>query len=127
MPTRVTTAFAFALSFVLVACGGDADVELDPDTAETVDQIEDSITQLGEEIEASELQADLESAWDSVDEELSQTVDSIRAGEAIDTDAIEQQMEEFQQTLESVDAEQDLRDAWTELRADLQDLMEDVG
>lgn len=127
MRTRISTAFALALSFVLVACGGDADGELDADTAETVGQIEDSITQLGEDIEASELQADLESAWDSVDEELSETVDSIRAGEAIDTDAIEQQMDEFQQTLDSVDAEQDLRDAWTELRTDLQGLIQDIG
>lgn len=115
------------LALAVAACGGEADAGLDAETAETLDQIEAEVTRLGEEIDASDMRDDLETAWDGVEEEVTEAVDAIRSGETIDSDAIEQQLEQFEQTVESVDVEQSMRDAWTELRANIEDLLADMG
>lgn len=126
MRNHIIRLLALFIALTVVACGGEAG-DLDAETAEAVDQVEDELTQLGEEIDASEMQGDLESAWDGVEEEVSEAVDSIRSGETIDTDAIEQQLDQFEETLQSVNAEEDLQNAWNELRANLEGILADIG
>jgi septal ring factor EnvC (AmiA/AmiB activator) len=127
MNDRISLAFLLLLGLVLAACLGEAEVDLDADTQQALDRVESEVDQLRDEIDASELQADLESAWEAVEEELTQTVQSIRSGEAVDTEEIERQLDEFQQTLESVDAQESLEEAWSELRTNLEEVMAAFG
>ncbi|HSJ35003.1 MAG TPA: hypothetical protein VLB85_08110 [Acidimicrobiia bacterium] len=112
--------------FGLVACG-DATVDLDPETGAIVDGVEGEISRLGDEIDASGVEAELAAAWESLETRLTSAVDSVRSGEAIDTEAIRTEVEEFQSDLESSEAAATVRDAWSTLRAQLDQMLSQLG
>lgn len=111
----------------LAACGAEADVEVGTDTAAALDRIETGIDELGAEIEGSALAQDLQSGWEEVEADLTEMVESVRAGEAVDTEAVEAGLDEFQDRLQSVEVEEGLEDAWSRLRAGFDALMAELG
>jgi hypothetical protein len=138
MRSRTITTGALLSVFMLAACAGDTGIDMDlevPDTIEIPDtvavpdvgQVEAEMRRMGDEIDASAVQADLESAWQRVEAELRGAVESIRSGVAVDTAAIQEQMDEFQQTLDTSEVEAQLRDAWTQLRAEFDRLVAATG
>src|SRR5690606_19884317 len=109
MMRTLTKLLAVLAVFGLVACG-DATVDLDPETGAIVDGVEGEISRLGDEIAASGVEADLAAAWESLETRLRSAVDSVRSGDALDTEAIRTQVEEFQSDLESSEAAATVRD-----------------
>lgn len=122
----LTKLLAVLAVFGLVACG-DATVDLDPETGAIVDGVEGEISRLGDEIAASGVEADLAAAWESLETRLRSAVDSVRSGDALDTEAIRTQVEEFQSDLESSEAAATVRDAWSTLRAQLDQMLSQLG
>lgn len=115
------------LVLAIGACGSEANIELDTDTAAAVDRLEAEIEALGDEVQGSEFSQDLASAWEEMEGELTDMVGSVRTGDAIDLEQIQAQMDQFQQRLESVEVEQSLEDTWSRLRAEFDALMAEVG
>lgn len=127
MRKPIQTAIASLLVLGLVACGGETTSQLDAENNAAVDEIESEIDRFADELEAAEVEDELRSAWESVEAELTQGVEALRSGEAVDTDAIQREFDEFQQTLDASEIEAALQEAWTELRANFDRLMTEMG
>lgn len=112
---------------LLAACGGDTGLDLDEDTTQALDDLETQLDEVQNQIDASEFQQELETAWNTIEDDVNDAIDSLRAGEAVDTEQIEEQLDQFQQELESVEVEDELREAWDQLRSDLEQLMNEMG
>lgn len=112
--------------FGLVACG-DTTVDLDPETGAIVDGVEGEISRLSDEIDTSGVEAELAAAWDSLETRLTSALDSVRSGEAIDTEAIQTEVDEFQSELEGSEAAATVRDAWSTLRTQLDQMLSQLG
>jgi hypothetical protein len=94
------------------------------DVTAAVENIQTQIDTVGEEIENSEAAEDLRDGWADVQSEIESAVESIAAGEQIDTEAIQTELDEFQADVEAArdDVSDELVAAWESLRDQFEQL-----
>lgn len=134
-------ALLLAGAMVLGACSDDslddAADELDEATNGSVaDEVEQNAVELATEVEAemsslataiqnSEAAADLETAWNDVQAELTAAIASMQTDGSIETDELEDELDEFQSAIEqaSDSVEPELMDSWDSLRSKIEQMM----
>jgi len=84
---------------------------------------QEDIQALSDAIAESESAEEVRSAWDTLNAELTASVESIREDGAIAREEIEASMDTFEQQLDEIEVSEDVRTAWEELRTNLEQLM----
>ncbi len=93
------------------------------DALAAVATFQGDIQALSDAISESESAEELRSAWDSLNAELTASVESVREDGAIAREEIEESLDTFEQQLDDIEVNEDVRSAWEELRANLEQLM----
>jgi len=93
------------------------------DALAAVAAFQEDIQTLSDAISESDSGEELRSAWDTLNAELTASVESIREDGAIARDEIEASLDAFEQELDEIEVSDDVRTAWDELRTNLEQLM----
>ena len=93
------------------------------DALAAVAAFQEDIQTLSDAISESDSGEELRSAWDTLNAELTASVESIREDGAIARDEIEASLDAFEQELDEIEVSDDVRTAWYELRTNLEQLM----
>ncbi len=78
---------------------------------------------MSDAISESDSAEELRSAWDTLNTELTASVESIREDGSIAREEIEASLDAFEQQLDDIEVNEDVRTAWDELRTNLEQLM----
>ena len=92
------------------------------DALAAVAAFQEDIQALSDAIAESESAEQLSSAWDTLNAELTASVESVREDGAIARSEIEQSLDAFEQQLDDIEVNEDVRTAWEELRTNLEQL-----
>ena len=84
---------------------------------------QEDIQTLSDAIAESESAEEVRSAWDTLNAELTASVESIREDGTIAREEIEASLDTFEQQLDEIEVNEDVRTAWEELRTNLEQLM----
>lgn len=98
--------------------------EAGDDVSAAVEAAQQELEDLGQQIENSEANEDLQAAWDDLQAELNTAFESLQSGEAVDAEGIEETLQDFQDELEAAgdEIEPELRSAWDTLREQIEQL-----
>jgi phage-related minor tail protein len=93
------------------------------DALGAVAAFQEDIQALSDAISESDSAEELRSAWDTLNAELTASVESIREDGSIAREEIETSLDAFEQQLDEIEVNEDVRTAWDELRTNLEQLM----
>ena len=93
------------------------------DALAAVAAFQEDIQALSDAIEESDSAEEVRSAWDTLNAELTASVESIREDGSIAREEIEASLDTFEQQLDEIEVNEDVRTAWEELRTNLEQLM----
>jgi len=93
------------------------------DALAAVAAFQEDIQTLSDAIAESESADEVRSAWDTLNAELTASVESIREDGTIAREEIEASLDTFEQQLDEIEVNEDVRTAWEELRTNLEQLM----
>lgn len=125
----MTIVLAILVSLVATACNGTGAGDLDEATQTAVDELDTQISEVGDQLEAADIDATIEENWTALESELAAAVDDIQAGETIDTNIIDEQIAEFESSLENADVDigAEFQEAWDNLTASFDALTAATG
>jgi len=132
-----TTSIALAGLLALAACSGTTGDTLtdttlagtsegtgtSSDALAAVAAFQEDIQALSDAISESESAEELRDAWDTLNAELTASVESVREDGAIAREEIEESLDTFEQQLDDIEVNEDVRTAWEDLRTNLEQLM----
>jgi chromosome segregation ATPase len=93
------------------------------DALAAVAAFQEDIQALSDAIAESDSAEELRSAWDTLNAELTASVESVREDGSIAREEIEASLDTFEQELDEIEVNEDVRTAWEELRTNLEQLM----
>jgi phage-related minor tail protein len=93
------------------------------DALAAVAAFQEDIQALSDAIAESDSAEEVRTAWDTLNAELTASVESIREDGSIAREEIEASLDTFEQQLDEIEVSEDVRTAWEELRANLEQLM----
>lgn len=93
------------------------------DALAAVAAFQEDIQTLSDAISESDSGEELRAAWDTLNTELTASVESIREDGSIAREEIEASLDAFEQQLDDIEVNEDVRTAWDELRTNLEQLM----
>ena len=103
--------------------GTSAGTDASSDALAAVAAFQEDIQALSDAIEESESAEEVRSAWDTLNAELTASVESIREDGSIAREEIQTSLDAFEQQLDEIEVSEDVRTAWEELRTNLEQLM----
>lgn len=93
------------------------------DALAAVATFQEDIQAVSDAIAESDSAEEVRTAWDTLNAELTASVESIREDGSIAREEIEASLDTFEQQLDEIEVSEDVRTAWEELRANLEQLM----
>ena len=118
--TESTTSEALTGTTLAGTSGG---TDASSDALAAVAAFQEDIQALSDAIAESDSAEEVRTAWDTLNAELTASVESIRDDGSIAREEIEASLDTFEQQLDEIEVSDDVRTAWEELRANLEQLM----
>jgi hypothetical protein len=138
MRTLKTLLFASLLLVVAACTGGGTTLttlaeqieeETGTDVGAAIATAQAAMSEIAQQIEASEASQEVQEAWESLEADLTELFTSLQSGGTVDATQVQEILDDFETQLDELGDEvgPELRDAWESLRTQIEQLIEQAG